>query len=423
MTKEELQQMLKDAADAAVKGVLEAQTKQAADAEAAKAEAAKQATATPEQPAQAPETKQAIKAARSFGITSSDREPQKGEVLGRLVRSLVACKFDADRALREVKAGKFGNESKIIEGVERAMAAGSADAGGYLLPSEMADDVIEMLYATTVVRRAGPIIMPMPTGTITVPKITSSMTAQYVGEGAAPDVSNAGTRQVVMTYKKLVGLVPVSNDLLLFGGAKADMIIRNDMVRSASVREDVAFLRGTASEHTPRGLRYWAPAANVTATNGTDLASVRADLQELTDALQGANVPMINPCIFCAPRTRNHLRWNVTDGNGNLVFADEIAKGMLGDFHLFATTSIPTNLGVGANESELVVADMADAMIGESGQVIIDASNQSAYTDENGDVQSSFGNDQTVFKIVLRHDFSVRRDAAVAVKTGILYGT
>jgi hypothetical protein len=81
------------------------------------------------------------------------------------------------------------------------------------------------------------------------------------------------------------------------------------------------------------------------------------------------------------------------------------------------TTQIPINLAyTGSAESENYVADFADCVIGESSEIIIDASPNAAYYDSvAGAVVSSFSRDESVIRAIARHDFGMRHDASVAV--------
>lgn len=360
--------------------------------------------------------------AAAAGGGGAVKEIKKGVVLGRLVRSLAAAKFDPDRALKMVKDGKFGAETNIIEAVERAMQAGNATAGGFWLDDEMSNDIIELLDSKAVVRGTNPMRMDMATGVMQIPKVTEGTNAGYIGEGRRKKVSQVSAGQVTLSYKKLAAFCPISNDLLVFGGDRADMIVRNDLVRSMRVTEDRAFLRGSGSEFSPKGMRNWALADRITASNGVTLAQIRQDAMEMIGALEDADVPMENCWWFMHPRTKNYLMFCVADSHGNLVFAEELSKGMFCGYPYACTTSVPKNLGVTGNSSELMFTDMADMVIGESTQIQITASDVAAFEDEDGNIVSAFHNDETVVKAIARHDFGARRQESIVVKTGVQYG-
>ena len=69
-----------------------------------------------------------------------------------------------------------------------------------------------------------------------------------------------------------------------------------------------------------------------------------------------------------------------------------------------------------------MLVNVGDALIGESGTLEITASPEASYV-EGGNLVSAFSRDQTVIRAITRHDFAVIYQEAIAVKTGILYGT
>ncbi|MDX1812649.1 MAG: phage major capsid protein, partial [Gammaproteobacteria bacterium] len=83
-----------------------------------------------------------------------------------------------------------------------------------------------------------------------------------------------------------------------------------------------------------------------------------------------------------------------------------------------STTQIPSNLGVGANESEVYLVDMADAVIGEAADIMLDISTEASYV-ENSTVKSAFSKDETVVRAISEHDFGMRHDASVSVITAV----
>lgn len=352
----------------------------------------------------------------AIGKTVSEKEQEKGLQMGRLIRALAAGKGDPERAKR-IADKWFGEDSSV----SKALAAGDATAGGFLVGEEMSSEVIELLRPAAVVRRSNPVIMPMDRGNLTLPKITGGAQSSYVGENDNGGLTEQAFGSVKLTFKKMVTLVPVSNDLLRFASYNADAIVRDDLVQSMATREDLAFIRGDGLLDTPLGMRNWALAGNIFAANATvNLDNVTSDLGDAVLSLEVAHVRMIRPTWFFSPRTKKYLM-TVRDGNGNYAFRDEMLRGTLWGFPFQSTTQIPSNLGGGSDESEVYLTDMADAVIGESTEMTIDASGEAAYFD-GATVQSSFSRDQTVIRAIAEHDFVMRHDASIAVITAVKWG-
>lgn len=336
---------------------------------------------------------------------------KKGMMVGQIVRALAAGKGDPERAIRFVEKHWKKDEH---ENLVKALAAGDGVAGGFTISEELSTEVIELLRPATTVRRSQPIVIPMSNGTFTMPGLASGAQSNYSGENQNGGITEPTFRDVKLTFKKLITLVPVSNDLLRYSSASADTVVRDDLVNSMAQREDLAFLRGDGAQDTPIGMRNLVPAANVISANATvNLGNVTNDLASLVLKLQEGNVRMIRPTWFMAPRTQQFLM-TVRDGNGNYAFRAEMLTGKLWTWPFMITTQIPINLGGGTDESEIYLVDMADAIIGEAMTLTVDASQEAAYFDGTA-VQAAFSKDQTIIRAIAEHDFNMRHLESIAV--------
>lgn len=352
----------------------------------------------------------------------------RGIACARYLRALGASKLRGtgiDGTMDVLKLWGYDDlAEKWTEGRAKALAAGDATSGGFLVPTQFSQEVIEFLRAMTVVRRLQARTIPLPTGTVKIPKLSGGATAYYVGENTNATKSQQTTGQLTLTFKKLITLVPMSNDLLRYSSPGADTIVRDDMVNAMRVREDQAFIRDTGTESSPKGLRYWANAANIISANGTvSVQNTFTDLGKLIQQLLEANIPMIAPGWIFAPRTEVYLK-TLLNSNGWKVFADEMATGRLMGFPYATTTNVPTNLdvsGVGNNdESEIYLVDFAQVIIGEAMNLVVDASPEAAYHDGSS-VVSAYSQDQTVVRAIAEHDLGLRYDKAIAVMTQVTW--
>ncbi len=349
------------------------------------------------------------------GSQAKEEKPaEKGLRAARYLRALAAAKGDPERAARYVK------QAWQDEALAKALNESTLAEGGALVPTEYVGEVIELLRGRAVVRALGATAFPMNSGSATIPKLTGGATASYVGEGQNATKSQPSTGSLQLSAKKLMALVPVSNDLLRDASPAADTIVRDDLVAAMALREDLAFIRDDGTQNKPKGMRYWAAAANVFASTGTTLAQVTADLAKMVNKLENADVRFIRPGWIMTPRSKWFL-WQLLDASGNAPFRDELNQGKLLTFPYKTTTQIPNNLGVGANESEVYLADFADMVIGENTQLIIDVSTEAAYFD-GSNVVAAFSRDETVMRAITRHDFGSRHDESISVLTAVTWG-
>ena len=341
-------------------------------------------------------------------------KPEKGLMAARFMRAIAAGRGDTGRAASFARK-EWGEDGEVM----KALEASDAVSGGVLIPTQWSGEVIELLKEATVFRSMQPRIVPMPTGSMQMSKLTGGATAGYIGESQNLPVSEQAFGQVNLTWKKLAVLVPVSNDLLRFNTEGADAIVRDDCVGAMATREDQAFLRDDGTEFTPKGIRNWVPAANTFDANATvNLTNVTADLAAQILLLREAHCRFLRPGWLFAPRTEFYLL-SVRDTNGNFAYRDEMLRGTLWGFPYGSTTEIPTNLG-GGTESEIMLCDFADILLGESGTLEVMASDVAAYYD-GSQVQAAFSLDQTVLRLIAHHDLGVRHENSLSLMDAVMW--
>lgn len=339
----------------------------------------------------------------------------KGQGFARMLRALAASRGDP------AQAAEFAKKHWKDEAVVKSLTTNVLTAGGAFVPEEFSSEVVELLRARSVVRRAMPRIQPMESGVLSIPRLTAGATAEWVGEATAQNASQPSTDMLRLVWKKLRATVPISNELLAYSDPNVDEIVRDDAIEALSTKQDIAFLRSLGTEHSPKGLRYWASSGNVNATAGATLANVDTDILELINGLDGASVSNVRRVIFMSTREFNKLR-TLRTSNDVPAFPTVVADGTLFGMPIFASNNIPINLGAGSDESEVYVVEMNDVIIGQASTLEVVVSNEASYTNSAGTLVSSFDRDETVMKVIQRLDLVVRHPEAVAVQTGIKWG-
>lgn len=347
----------------------------------------------------------------------SETAEQKADIVGGMLKALAQTKGHVGEALRllEMKADDPGAKR-----VAKALNSGTLSAGGYTVQTELATAVIELLTPLSVVRRAGPSPVVLTSGNLTIPRLAGGANGFYIGEGTDIPASQPTFDNITLSGKKCVALVPISNDLLRRSQSAIDSIVRNDMLRALAVTSDAAFLRSVGSPTSPKGLRYWAAGGNIIPANASvTLDNVTKDLTRMEEALASQNVSEQNRCWFMAPRTMLFLK-SLRDGNGNLVYHAELSQGRLNGYPVYSTTLIPTNLGAGTNQSEIILAAMPDVILAEEQTLILDTSTEASYTVAGVPI-STFQRDESVMRAIMLHDLGVRHEQSIAVLTGVTW--
>lgn len=393
-----------------------------------------------------PYKSRAVAEQRGFGTNS-------GLVVGGICRML-GQSSRTYQPLDQVARAQYGEDHPVTH-LARALIVSQGTAGGFIVPPDYMNEIIELLRPATVVRSSGPRVIPMPRGTMTLPGEASPATAQYGSETAAITASQQTLNQIVASYKKLTALVPVSNDMMRYADPAVDAFVRDDLVKVLALREDLAFLFGDGTQDSPRGFTSfangwavsqggtagtWSSTANSTAgvnslttsnpligSNGGNfitsnetytLATASAELGGLQNKLDSANVADNRRIWFMHPRTKNYLYW-AQNSLGEYVFRSEIEKNTLSGYPLKTSTQVPVNIwdATGTNKdcSFIILAEITEAMILDSMSLELAVSREGSYVSASGSTISAFQNDQTLIRAIEEHDFQMRHDSAVAV--------
>lgn len=118
----------------------------------------------------------------------------------------------ASRKLTGSKAVETATRFCQEQGLIRAINESVNEEGGYLVPEEFGNDLIDLREMYGVFRRNAKIV-PMASDTRTDPRRVSGLTAYFVGEGAAITDSDLGWDQVGLTAKKLAVLTRMSSEV------------------------------------------------------------------------------------------------------------------------------------------------------------------------------------------------------------------
>lgn len=354
-----------------------------------------------------------------------DENDDEGFGIARVARCLVIANNDHEKA---AAIAKRDYDDKLGDIVAKALESGDADGGGVFVPSNLAATFIDKLRARAVVRQAGPVTVDLDGGNLRIPRITADPTASWVGEGKRKTASKAKTGSLNFSAKTLQGKTPITTRLLRRSSQNAEQIIRDNMIRVMGNKEDVAFLEGLGTEHSPKGMLYFAAAANkfdaTQAGAAATLTEVQADINSTLSKLTDNSVDIDMAAWFMSWRTRNWLAFALRDAEDTPVFKGELTAPTptLNGIREYHTNNVPNNLGGGNNESRITLAAMNYAWLAEETGLIVRASTEASFEDENGNVVSAFDHGLMVIIIERDMDFVMAHDEAVAVLEAVKYG-
>ena len=152
---------------------------------------------------------------------------------------------------------------------------GNLSSGGFLLPTEMHDEIISELTAANIFRQIGRTITTASEHKI--PLVTTKPTAAWVAEGADISFSNETFGQISLGAHKLAVAVKVTNELLqdAFFAYDLESHLAKEFADEFARAEENAMLNGTG-EGQPKGILPLL-AESATGTLQTTGAEITAD--------------------------------------------------------------------------------------------------------------------------------------------------
>ena len=312
------------------------------------------------------------------------------------------------RWLRGIVTGDWSRAKAELEEM-RAMSVGTPTAGGYLVPSPLSAQVIDMLRAKAVVMLAGAQTVAMEYHTLDLARVTGAPTAGWKAEDAAITASDMTLDKVTLHARTLVAMVKASVELM--EDAQDDgQSIERALSAALALELDRVGLYGSGSGEEPRGIKNTQGTVTVSmGENGGQLTSYAKPV-ELIGALWAQNVTP-NAAIY-APRTAATLE-ALTDTTGQPLQGPEAWRSL----RRLVTSQVPANLtqGTANNASDILIGDFAQLLVGMRTNLTIEASR--AGGDASG---NAFGNLQVWVRAYLRADFAVEHANAFGVLSGII---
>ncbi|UGS36102.1 phage major capsid protein [Capillimicrobium parvum] len=394
---------------------------------------------------------QLIAELKEHGIVASVAAPPAAQPpalsqaqLEAAVRSVFAgrggSRFTTDETAEFMKALESGQaqyaptssqpKATLAGVMTKALAEATPSAGGYLVPVEVSNEVMQLVRARISVMQMGPRVLNVAKE-LDLPAVALGTTAAFVQENARIPVSEP---QFSLTPKlkplQLAALSPVSNRLLHDAQTVPEFeeIIRSDLADAVANRADLAYLQGLGGGTEPLGLR------NVSGINVVNLDPTTAptllDFRKVVATLRSRNCPFVKPGWIMHPDVLSWLEQQTDTDGHRLLDGEDLsldAAGTSGTFLGFrfqTTTRIPTNLTVSSTPgcTYALFGDFNEVWIGEQEGLRLDASDTASYvqTVEGEDVHiHAFQFEQTLFKARTAVDICLRRPEWMVAMEGV----
>lgn len=263
----------------------------------------------------------------------SELRDSKGPMTGRPVPQTEA-RAKAVHATEEYRtafwrAMRFGANSLRADQYEllnsdevRALTVGIDTAGGYLVPDEFERTLIQKLEEQNVMRRLATVIST-GSGSREIPVEEDIGQAQWMGENAQYQESDAQFDLVVLGAHKLGTIVKVSEELLNDSAFDIAQYVANAIARRFARAEEAAFIGGDGNGK-PLGVVQSAVVGKQGATGQVN--SVTAD--DLIDVFHALKGPYRARAVWLMhDNTAKALR-KLKDGDGQYIWQPGLQAGM-----------------------------------------------------------------------------------------------
>lgn len=342
--------------------------------------------------------KDAIQSQRAFslpGVVAAEGQEREAFSMARACRALARKDF----ADAPYEAAVFA------EMKEKTMSQGTDTAGGYIVPEEAIQQVIEKLKANVIAYDLGARDMPSTGVPVTIPKLTTSATGYWVSENSTITASDLGFEQINMTPKTVAGRVILSNLLLETSAPTADSIIEQDLASQLGLAVDLGVLNGSSGGGAgePVGIMQTAGVGTFTTALRSNAAPTVAELMDAVLDLDNANALRGRLGWAMHPIALSKCRQIEEDGGGAYVPVTAVNTSTGFADTLFGypvrTSTQMAAPTTGAATRSVLFGNFDDVMICRWGGMRLLASDTS---------DDAFSKDQTHIRATMRVDVGVR---------------
>lgn len=272
-----------------------------------------------------------------------------------------------------------GYEKSVFDAArEKIQSISDGTQGGFLVPTEVSKNIIEILLAKSVVNAAGATVLSDLTGSpFEVVNQDTDVVAYIVGENSAITESAATFGQLTMSPKSFASLVKLSKKSATMTSPSLETMLRDRMAKVIALRIDLACLRGTGVAPDPLGIVNSSGISEVEiGTNGGDFLFNHA--QDMITTLENNNVEIDEGAFVSHPKVFNKMKKErianfsgQTDGNYVVLpMSDQNLRDSLG-YEFLKTTQLPTNLtkGSGTSLAEVIFGQFSNLYVGMWGGI------------------------------------------------------
>ncbi|MEM9186093.1 MAG: phage major capsid protein [Planctomycetota bacterium] len=293
-------------------------------------------------------------------------------------------------------------------------ALGGIDTdGGFLLNPALAGMFIDLARSASVAFRAGALTYVMGSPEVNIMRADSDPTGHWRPEGVEVKASSPTFGRINLKAKTLAAIVPVSIELLE-DAVNAGSIIEG-MIRSAlGIALDRAILRGAGAESEPLGI------TNNAGVNTVTSVGTPADYSKITAAvgkILNANFSGSASELAWVQNPRDSQTFDGLQATDNQPLQPTPWAGAL---QRYSTTSMPVDLGTGSNESEAIIGDFSQVIVGmRTSGINVRVLDAGEVSDAGGELHNAASHLKRLIVAYMRADVALLRPSWFTVLSGV----
>jgi HK97 family phage major capsid protein len=208
-------------------------------------------------------------------------------------------------------------------GITNALAVGDNESGGYLVPEEFANELVQALEEQNVFRRIARIVSTN-SEKLKVPIATASGVANWVEEGEVIPESDSKFGQVILNAFKLGTMMRASTELVEDSAFNIQTYIAQEFARRIGAREEEAFCIGDGVGK-PTGV--FIESGGGGSVGATAASATEITFDDIIDLFYSLKPPYRSKAVFLTNDTAMKQLRKVKDSNGQYIWQPAVTAG------------------------------------------------------------------------------------------------
>ena len=294
-------------------------------------------------------------------IEAELNKPVSKPLTGKPMQAEKDAPVKTGRASDEYRKGMLQALRTNFRQISNVMQEGVAEDGGYLVPEEYDNRLIQKLTEANIIRKLGTRITTSGTHKINIAATTPA--AAWIDEGGALTFGDATFAQINLDAHKLHVAVKVTEELLYDSAFPLEKYIVDEFGKALANAEEDAFLNGNGTGK-PLGILAATGGAEIGVTAASS-TTITAD--EIINLIYSLKRPYRKKAVFITNDATLAILRKLKDGNGAYMWQPSLVAGepdkLLG-YPVYTSQFMPA---VAAGSKSVIFGDISYYNIGDRG--------------------------------------------------------